>query len=92
MNRAPLLAHIGVRATDLEKSIIFWRDGLGLHLAATMPGCYDLTDGRNNFRVFQHQGPARPAHVGGMLDYLHIGVVVGNLSDAAARLAPGLAT
>jgi len=86
MNRAPLLAHIGVRATDLEKSIIFWRDGLGLHLAATMPGCYDLTDGRNNFRVFQHQGPARPAHVGGMLDYLHIGVVVGNLSEAAARL------
>jgi catechol 2,3-dioxygenase-like lactoylglutathione lyase family enzyme len=81
-----LLVHVGVRATDLEKTIRFWRDGLGLEVAATMPGCYDLTDGRHNFRVFQHQGPDRPDHVGGLLDYLHIGVRVPDLSAAAQRV------
>jgi catechol 2,3-dioxygenase-like lactoylglutathione lyase family enzyme len=81
-----LLVHVGVRATDLEKTIRFWRDGLGLEVAATMPGCYDLTDGHHNFRVFQHGGAARPVHVGGLLDYLHIGVRVPDLSAAAQRV------
>lgn len=82
---ATALAHVGVRATDLERSIRFWRDALGLRTAAAMPGCYDLTDGRCNFRVFQHKGHARPSHVGGLLDYLHVGVVVDDLSAAATR-------
>lgn len=79
------LVHIGVRTTDLEKSIRFWRDALGLRVASEAKGCYDLTDGYHNFRVFQHGGPQRPAHVGGMLDYLHIGVRVPNLREAAQR-------
>ena len=79
------LVHIGVRTTDLEKSIRFWRDALGLRVFSTMNGCYDLTDGYHNFRVFQHRGPDRPEHVGGMLDYLHIGVRVPNLREAAQR-------
>ena len=79
------LVHIGVRTTDLEKSIRFWRDALGLRVFSTMNGCYDLTDGYHNFRVFQHRGPDRPKHVGGMLDYLHIGVRVPNLREAAQR-------
>jgi len=79
------LVHVGVRATDLEKTIRFWRDALGLEVAQTMPGCYDLTDGHHNFRVFQHNGPPRPPHVGGMLDYLHVGVRVPDLSAAARR-------
>jgi len=79
------LVHIGVRTTDLEKSIRFWRDALGLRVFSTMNGCYDLTDGYHNFRVFQHRGLARPKHVGGMLDYLHIGVRVPNLREAANR-------
>ena len=48
------LVHIGVRTTDLDKSIRFWRDALGLRVFSTMNGCYDLTDGYHNFRVFQH--------------------------------------
>jgi len=79
------LVHIGVRATDLEKSIHFWRDALGLRVVSTKDGCYDLTDGYHNFRVFQHRGPERPQHIGGMLDYLHIGVRVPNLRGAAQR-------
>ncbi len=79
------LVHIGVRTTNLEKSIRFWRDALGLTVFSTMSGCYDLTDGYHNFRVFQHRGPQRPQHVGGMLDYLHIGVRVPNLQEAAKR-------
>ena len=79
------LVHIGVRTTDLEESIRFWRDALGLRVFSTMNGCYDLTDGYHNFRVFQHRGPARPKHVGGMLDYLHIGVRVPDLKAAAQR-------
>lgn len=84
-----LLAHVGVRATDLERTIRFWRDALGLQVAATMPGCYDLTDGQHNFRVFQHRAPdgqaPRPAHVGGLLDYLHVGVLVDDLTVTAQR-------
>jgi catechol 2,3-dioxygenase-like lactoylglutathione lyase family enzyme len=79
------LVHVGVRATDLEKTLGFWRDALGLEVAATMPGCCDLTDGYHNFRVFQHAGPPRPPHVGGLLDYLHIGIRVPDLSAAAKR-------
>jgi catechol 2,3-dioxygenase-like lactoylglutathione lyase family enzyme len=82
---ATVLAHVGVRATDLEKTIGFWRDGLGLRVAATMPGCYDLTDGLHNFRVFQHSGRPRPPHVSGLLDYLHVGVVVEDLAACAKR-------
>ena len=79
------LVHIGVRATNLEETIRFWRDALGLKVFSTMDGCYDLTDGYHNFRVFQHSGPERPPHVGGMLDYLHIGVRVPDLQEAAKR-------
>jgi catechol 2,3-dioxygenase-like lactoylglutathione lyase family enzyme len=80
------LIHVGVRATDIEKTIRFWRDGLGLPVIAQQGSSYDLSDGHHNFRVFQHQGPARPPHVSGMLDYLHIGVRVPNLEAAAQRL------
>ena len=80
------LVHIGVRASDLETTIRFWRDGLGLPVFSQMENCYDLSDGYHNFRVFQHNGPARPAHVSGMLDYLHIGVRVPDLEAAGQRL------
>lgn len=83
---ATTLVHIGVRATDIEKTIRFWRDGLGLRLVQVRDTCYDLTDGHHNFRVFQHVGPSRPAHVSGMLDYLHVGVRVPDLEAAAQRL------
>jgi catechol 2,3-dioxygenase-like lactoylglutathione lyase family enzyme len=79
------LVHVGVRATDLERSIRFWRDALGLRVVETGESRYDLTDGYHNFRVFQHFGPSRPPHVSGMLDYLHVGVVVDDLADAARR-------
>jgi len=61
----------------------FWREALGLRVAATMDGCVDLTDGYHNFRVFQHAGAARPRHVSGLLDYLHVGVLVDDLALAA---------
>ena len=80
------LVHIGVRATDLEKTIRFWRDGLGIPVFSEQENCFDLSDGYHNFRVFQHSGPERPGHVSGMLDYLHIGVRVSNLEEAGKRL------
>jgi catechol 2,3-dioxygenase-like lactoylglutathione lyase family enzyme len=89
---SPVLVHVGVRASDIERTIRFWRDGLGLHVAATIPPDsadprgYDLTDGHHNFRVFQHNGPERPANVTGLLDYLHVGVAVEDLGAAARRL------
>ncbi len=83
---ATTLVHIGVRATDIAKTIRFWRDGLGLRLVQVRDQCYDLTDGYHNFRVFQHNGPSRPAHVSGMLDYLHVGIRVPNLEVTAQRL------
>ena len=82
----PTLVHVGVRASNLEKTVQFWRDALGLKVFSQMDGCYDLTDGHHNFRVFQHNGPDRPTHIGGMLDYLHIGVRVPDLREAAQRI------
>ena len=81
-----VLVHIGVRATDLAKTIRFWRDGLGLPVVSTQENCFDLSDGHHNFRVFQHNGPERPEHVSGMLDYLHIGIRVADLEAAGQRL------
>ena len=80
------LVHVGVRASDLQATIRFWRDGLGLPVFSQQENCYDLSDGFHNFRVFQHDGPPRPAHVSGMLDYLHIGIRVPDLEVAARRL------
>ncbi|MES4786034.1 MAG: hypothetical protein C4294_09690 [Nitrospiraceae bacterium] len=87
-NEAPRsrLVHVGVRATALERTIVFWRDGLGLRVVEAAPGRYDLSDGYHNFRVFQHRGPVRPPHVGGLLDYLHVGVRVPDLAEVAQRL------
>ena len=83
---ATTLVHIGVRATDIDETIRFWRDGLGLRLVQDRGQSFDLTDGYHNFRIFQHNGPSRPAHVSGMLDYLHIGIRVPDLEAAARRL------
>jgi len=80
------LIHIGVRATNIEKTIRFWKDGLGLNLVQVNGKSYDLTDGYHNFRVFEHNGPSRPDHVSGMLDYLHIGIRVPDLQTAAQRM------
>lgn len=80
------LVHVGVRATDLAESLRFWREGLGLRAIQETSVHSDLSDGTHNFRVFQHAGPDRPPHVSGMLDYLHIGVMVDDLFEAANRL------
>jgi catechol 2,3-dioxygenase-like lactoylglutathione lyase family enzyme len=80
------LVHVGVRATDLTETLRFWRDGLGLAVVQESELHCDLTDGWHNFRVFQHTGPERPAHVSGMLDYLHIGLLVPDLAQTAQRL------
>jgi catechol 2,3-dioxygenase-like lactoylglutathione lyase family enzyme len=79
------MVHVGIRATELERSLRFWRDVLDLRLVSTMAYTYDLTDGYHNFRLFQHDGTPRPAHVSGMLDYLHIGVLVDDLGVALRR-------
>ena len=81
-----VLIHVGVRASDLSKSIRFWRDGLRLQVACKRGIRYDLTDGYHNFAVFQHQGDDRPELVSSMLDYLHIGVGVPDVTAAARRL------
>ncbi len=83
---ATALVHIGVRATDIDETIRFWREGLGLRLVQDRGQSFDLTDGYHNFRIFQHNGPSRPEHVSGMLDYLHIGIRVPDLEAAARRL------
>lgn len=79
------LVHVGVRATNLERSLHFWRDSLGLEVVTAEESFSDLTDGHHNFRVFQHGGAPRPPHVSQLLDYLHVGVIVPDLQAAAAR-------
>jgi catechol 2,3-dioxygenase-like lactoylglutathione lyase family enzyme len=75
-----------VRATNLVESLRFWREALGLAVVQETSDHCDLTDGVHNFRIFQHSGPERPPHVSGMLDYLHIGVMVDDLSETALRV------
>lgn len=82
---ASTMVHVGVRASNLAASLRFWRDTLGLRTVGETDASCDLTDGFHNFRVFQHGGAPRPAHVGGMLDYLHIGVRVDDLLATAKR-------
>jgi catechol 2,3-dioxygenase-like lactoylglutathione lyase family enzyme len=82
---SPILVHIGICATDLDASLRFWRDALGLEVVQETPGCVDLSDGFHNFRLFPHQGPERAPHVSGLASYLHIGVRVPDLAEAVHR-------
>ena len=43
------LVHVGVRASDLQATIRFWRDGLGLPVFSQRENCYDLSDGFHNY-------------------------------------------
>jgi|SRR4051812_24534834 catechol 2,3-dioxygenase-like lactoylglutathione lyase family enzyme len=79
------LVHVGIAATDLEKSVRFWRDVLGLKEVGTLHLCYDLSDGYHNFRLFQHELGERPPHVTGLSAYLHLGVKVSNLQATVER-------
>ena len=45
------LVHVGVRASDLQATIRFWRDGLGLPVFSQQENCYDLSDGFHAARV-----------------------------------------
>lgn len=83
------LVHVGVAATDLDRSLAFWRDTLGLRVIETRPGIAVLTDGAHNITVFAYRGD-RPANPPGHQNYLHIGVQVDDLAAALARcLAAG---
>lgn len=79
------LVHVGIAASDLERSVRFWRDALGLPVVGTMAEAYDLSDGYHNFRLFQYRGAARPSHVTGLKAYLHLGVKVDDLAAALRR-------
>ena len=81
------LVHVGIAASDVERSVRFWRDALGLHVIGTLPEAYDLSDGFHNVRLFQYRGPARPEHVSGLAAYLHVGVKVDDLAAAVDRCA-----
>ena len=61
-----VLVHVGVRASNLEESVRFWRDGLGLKTVRHKGTSCDLSDGYHNFKIFQHVGESRPEHVGGV--------------------------
>jgi catechol 2,3-dioxygenase-like lactoylglutathione lyase family enzyme len=80
-----VLAHVGVRTSNLEKSIRFWRDALSLQVVDQTKTRYDLPDGYHIFRVFHLRGKPGPPYVNGLLDYLHIGVRVPNVQEAAQR-------
>jgi len=79
------LVHIGIAASDLETSVTFWRDVLGLKEVGTLHLCYDLSDGYHNFRLFQHELGERPPHVGGLSSYMHLGVKVDDLRATVDR-------
>ena len=80
-----IMVHVGIAASDLERSVIFWRDALGLRVEGTMEDCYDLTDGYHNFRLFQHRLGDRPPHVTGLSSYMHLGVKIDDLAGAIRR-------
>jgi catechol 2,3-dioxygenase-like lactoylglutathione lyase family enzyme len=85
MTAGATLVHVGIAATDLDASLRFWRDALGLAVVAEAPGCVDLTDGWHNVRLFPHERGERPPHVSGLDSYLHIGVRVADLATAVRR-------
>ena len=78
------LVHVGVAATDLDRSLRFWRDALGLRVLEARPGIAVLTDGVHNVTVFEYRG-ARPPHPGGHQSYLHVGVKVADLAATLGR-------
>ena len=53
---ASTLVHIGVRASNIDRTIRFWRDALGLDVVNELHHGFDLSDGYHNFRVFPARG------------------------------------
>jgi catechol 2,3-dioxygenase-like lactoylglutathione lyase family enzyme len=80
--------HIGVAASDLDRSLRFWRDALGLAVLDRRDGLVVLSDGLHNVTVFQYGG-ARPSHPAGHQSSLHVGVKVPDLAAALDRLTEG---
>jgi catechol 2,3-dioxygenase-like lactoylglutathione lyase family enzyme len=78
------LVHVGVAATDLDRSLRFWRDVLGLEVMDERESIVVLSDGAHNFTVFEY-ARSRPPHVAGNAGYLHIGVQVANLAETLHR-------
>jgi catechol 2,3-dioxygenase-like lactoylglutathione lyase family enzyme len=76
--------HVGVAATDLDRSLRFWRDILGLRMLDAREGIVVLSDGAHNVTVFQYRG-SRPPHPAGHQSYLHIGVQVVDLAETLRR-------
>jgi catechol 2,3-dioxygenase-like lactoylglutathione lyase family enzyme len=76
--------HVGVAATDLDRSLRFWRDVLGLRVIETRPGIAILTDGLHNVTVFRYGGDRSP-HPAGHQSYLHVGVRVADLAETLGR-------
>jgi catechol 2,3-dioxygenase-like lactoylglutathione lyase family enzyme len=76
--------HVGVAATDLDRSLRFWRDALGLRVLEAREGISVLTDGAHNVTVFRYGG-VRPPHPSGHQSYLHVGVRVADLAETLER-------
>jgi catechol 2,3-dioxygenase-like lactoylglutathione lyase family enzyme len=83
--------HVGIAASDLDRSMSFWRDLLGLRVIEERPKLFVLTDGFHNITVFEYARGDRPANLGGHASYLHVGVRVDDLAATIDKcLAIGL--
>jgi catechol 2,3-dioxygenase-like lactoylglutathione lyase family enzyme len=78
------LVHVGVAASDLARSLLFWRDALGLAVLESRDGIAVLSDGAHNFTVFQYRGDRLPQPTG-RESLLHIGVRVADLAAVLSR-------
>ena len=67
-----ILVHLGIATTDLDRSMLFWRDLLGFVIVDPRPKLYVLSDGLHNITVFERSA-SRPPVAGGEDAALHLG-------------------
>jgi catechol 2,3-dioxygenase-like lactoylglutathione lyase family enzyme len=83
--------HIAIMVTDLDKSVAFYRDILGLSYVRALEvitnKAVDLTDGETNLRLISAKNAGAPIPNGySSVGYNHIGFIVDDIHSTYQRL------
>jgi catechol 2,3-dioxygenase-like lactoylglutathione lyase family enzyme len=81
----PRIRHLAIRTRDVDRSVRFYRDGLGFKEVGRRGRGMDLSDETLNLTILPFEGTPAPAAEEG-LEQIHFGIVVDDAPGLYTRL------